>query len=82
MLLAAARDLSFDLERSAMFGDKASDIDAAAAAGVPQRVLLGTDGRAPPREDLAPLATARFASLADAVTSASLRATLIGDVDA
>lgn len=76
MLLAAASDLSLDLGRSVLFGDKASDIEAAAAAGVPQRVLLGTDGRALPPADLAPQATARFASLAQAVQSESLRAAL------
>jgi len=76
MLLAAARDLSLDLARSVLFGDKASDIEAAVAAGAPQRVLLGTDGRAAPPADLAPQATARFPSLAEAVRSESLRAAL------
>ena len=80
MLLAAARDLSLDLGRSVLFGDKASDIEAGAAAGVPQRVLLGTDGGALPPE--LPLATARFASLADAVASPILRAALMDDVHA
>jgi D-glycero-D-manno-heptose 1,7-bisphosphate phosphatase len=82
MLLAAARELSLDLGRSVLFGDKASDIEAAVAAGVPQRVLLGTDGRAMPPADLAPQATARFASLAEAVGSESLRAALAEDVHA
>ena len=59
-----------------LFGDKASDIEAAAAAGVPQRVLLGTDGSAMPPAGIAPKATARFASLAEAVRSESLRAAL------
>ena len=45
MLLSAARDLHLDLAASAMFGDKVSDLQAAQAAGVPLRVLLGTDGR-------------------------------------
>ena len=76
MLLAAARELSLDLGRSVLFGDKASDIEAAVAAGVPQRVLLGTDGRALPPAELAPQATARFASLAEAVGSEILRAAL------
>jgi D-glycero-D-manno-heptose 1,7-bisphosphate phosphatase len=76
LLLASARELSLDLGRSVLFGDKASDIEAAAAAGVPQRVLLGTDGRALPAADLAPQATARFASLAEAVASESLRGAL------
>ena len=82
MMLAAARELSLDLSRSALFGDKASDIEAAAAAGVPQRVLLGTDGRALPPADLAPQATARFASLAEAADSALLRAALAEDAHA
>jgi D-glycero-D-manno-heptose 1,7-bisphosphate phosphatase len=82
MLLAAARELSLDLARSVLFGDKASDIEAAAAAGVPQRVLLGTDGRALPPAELAPRATARFASLADAVASELLRAALAEDAHA
>jgi D-glycero-D-manno-heptose 1,7-bisphosphate phosphatase len=82
LLLAAARELSLDLSRSVLFGDKASDIEAAAAAGVPQRVLLGTDGRALPPPDPAPQATARFASLAEAVHSESLRAALSEDAHA
>jgi D-glycero-D-manno-heptose 1,7-bisphosphate phosphatase len=82
MLLAAARELSLDLARSVLFGDKASDIEAAAAAGVPRRVLLGTDGRALPPSDLAPQATARFASLADAVASEPMRAALAEDAHA
>jgi len=76
LLLAAARELSLDLARSVLFGDKASDIEAALAAGVPHRVLLGTDGRALPPAGMAPQATARFASLADAVHSEALRAML------
>jgi len=82
MLLAAARELSLELSRSVLFGDKASDIEAAVAAGVPQRVLLGTDGRAMPPADLAPQATARFASLAEAAGSESLRAALAEDAHA
>jgi len=82
LLLAAARELSLDLSRSVLFGDKASDIEAALAAGVAQRVLLGTDGRALPPPDLAPQATARFASLAEAVQSESLRAMLSEDAHA
>jgi len=81
LLLAAARELSLDLSRSMLFGDKASDIEAAVAAGVAQRVLLGTDGRALP-PDLAPQATARFASLAEAVRSEFLRAALSEDAHA
>ena len=52
MLLRAAHELNLDLTRSAMFGDRASDLQAAAAAGVPLRYLLGTNGllRPPPAE--------------------------------
>jgi D-glycero-D-manno-heptose 1,7-bisphosphate phosphatase len=42
MLLDAARDLSIDLSRSIMVGDKASDAEAARAAGVPTRLCLGS----------------------------------------
>jgi hypothetical protein len=45
-------------------------------------VLLGTDGRALPPSDLAPQATARFASLADAVASEPMRAALAEDAHA
>lgn len=70
MLLAAVRDLDLDPARSVLFGDKRSDLEAAAAAGVPERVLLGTNGSAIPDESgSGDLATARFASLADAVSA-------------
>ncbi|MCU0922366.1 MAG: D-glycero-beta-D-manno-heptose 1,7-bisphosphate 7-phosphatase, partial [Burkholderiaceae bacterium] len=48
MLHAAARDLGIHLKSSAMFGDKSSDLEAARTAGVPIRVLLGTDAREMP----------------------------------
>lgn len=70
MLLDAARDLALDLGRSVLFGDKVSDLQAAAAAGVPERVLLGLNGEALPAAPVpAALATARFASLRDAVAA-------------
>jgi D-glycero-D-manno-heptose 1,7-bisphosphate phosphatase len=73
MLLAAAHELDLDLARSVLFGDKRSDLQAASAAGVPQRILLGTDGRLDPRdEEDGGLATARFRSLFDAVSSPRL----------
>jgi hypothetical protein len=57
-----------------MFGDKASDLVAARAAGVPLRYLLGTDGRAAPALPAEPgLATATYASLAAAVEDPALR---------
>jgi D-glycero-D-manno-heptose 1,7-bisphosphate phosphatase len=79
MLLAAARDLSLDLAQSMMFGDQCEDLLAAQAAGIEHRVLLGKDGRVPPRDDCAPgLATARFVSLRDAVSSSEL-APILGE---
>ncbi|MCF0253712.1 MAG: D-glycero-beta-D-manno-heptose 1,7-bisphosphate 7-phosphatase [Duodenibacillus sp.] len=48
MLLRAAEELGVDLAASVMFGDKRGDMQAAAAAGVPRRILLGTDGAAVP----------------------------------
>lgn len=76
MLLRAARELRLDLSRSVLFGDKASDLQAAAAAGVPVRVLLGTDGAALPDDAQAACATARFRSLAEAVAAPQLWAQL------
>lgn len=73
LLLAAARDLGLDLARSICFGDKLSDLHAAAAAGVPYRVLLGTNGLALPTGSDGGPATARFRSLADAVASDEVR---------
>ena len=73
MLLAAARELNLDLAASAMFGDKPSDLQAARSAGVPCRILLGTDGRAVPMAPAeAGLATATYASLAAAVEHEAL----------
>jgi D-glycero-D-manno-heptose 1,7-bisphosphate phosphatase len=78
MLLAAMRELALDAARSVLFGDKASDIEAGAAAGVKHLVLLGRDGVAAPPAERAPQANARFASLAEAVGSDTLRAALAG----
>jgi D-glycero-D-manno-heptose 1,7-bisphosphate phosphatase len=73
MLLSAAKDLQLDLAASAMFGDKPSDLEAALAAGVPVRVLLGADGRAVPSANIANgLATASFRRLDEAVKDYSL----------
>jgi D-glycero-D-manno-heptose 1,7-bisphosphate phosphatase len=75
MLLAAARDLGIDLQSSAMFGDKDSDLEAARDAGVPIRMLLGTDAREVPNlpSDTG-LATAAFRGLLDAVADSRLLA--------
>lgn len=67
MILQAAKDLDIDLSQSAMFGDKASDMQAAKAAGVAVRVQLGTDGAADP-SDPAPEATHHAKDLLSAVT--------------
>jgi D-glycero-D-manno-heptose 1,7-bisphosphate phosphatase len=42
MILQAAADLDVDLARSALVGDKPSDMAAGAAAGIGVRILLGT----------------------------------------
>ena len=73
MLLSAARELGIDLRSSAMFGDKMSDLEAARAAGVPIRVLLGTDARETPALPSADgLASAAFRGLLDATAYAAL----------
>lgn len=75
MLLAAARDLGIDLACSVMFGDKASDLEAARAVGVPLRVLLGTDAREVPAMPPAHgLASAAFRGLLEATADAALLA--------
>ena len=49
MITTAAEELGIDLHRSWAVGDKARDIDAAVAAGVPNGrcILIGPDGDAP-----------------------------------
>lgn len=49
MMLQAAKDHDIDLSQSVMFGDKSSDMKAALAAGIPTRILLGTDGKETPK---------------------------------
>ncbi|MBX9778439.1 MAG: HAD family hydrolase [Xanthobacteraceae bacterium] len=44
MILQASADLGLDLSRSCLIGDKVTDIEAAAAAGVPERILLDPEG--------------------------------------
>ncbi len=43
MFLLAATEMNLNLSRSILVGDKVSDIDAAASAGVQQRYLFGND---------------------------------------
>lgn len=83
MLLDAIRDLRIDPARSVLFGDKHSDLQAAQSAGIGRRVLLGTDGAAPPPEaEDGGLATARFRSLADALSDPAFRTSLAESVRA
>jgi len=81
MLLRAAAEHRLAMDQSLLIGDKASDLQAALAAGIPIRLLVGTDGRSlPPELSEAGLATGRYRSLADAAAalehpaSAGLRA--------
>jgi D-glycero-D-manno-heptose 1,7-bisphosphate phosphatase len=43
MILQAASDLALDLAQSAIVGDKMSDMEAGAAAGIALRILVGSD---------------------------------------
>jgi D-glycero-D-manno-heptose 1,7-bisphosphate phosphatase len=81
MLLAAARELSLDLSQSMLFGDKCEDLQAARAASIPHRILLGKDGRSFPVDGCAPgLAGASFTCLDEAVASAQLAPILGGAI--
>jgi D-glycero-D-manno-heptose 1,7-bisphosphate phosphatase len=75
MLLTAACDLNLDLPSSAMFGDRLSDLEAARTAGIPLRVLLGTDGGAVQDIAAGDLVTAAFDRLDQAVADPALFAT-------
>lgn len=48
MLLAAQKKWNIDMKTSLMAGDKAADMQAALAAGVATRILVGKDGHAKP----------------------------------
>jgi len=72
MLLKAAEEFDLDLAASAMFGDRASDLEAARAAGIPTRVLLATDGVGEPARVPDGLATHRYVRLDDALADAEL----------
>ena len=70
MLLLAANEHGLDLSQSIMFGDTLADLEAAKAAGVPMRILLGKNGQATPEEPTpAGLASARFRSLSEAASA-------------
>lgn len=49
MILRAAEEMAIDLSQSLLFGDKESDMQAAKAAGIPRRFLLGKDGLQEPQ---------------------------------
>jgi D-glycero-D-manno-heptose 1,7-bisphosphate phosphatase len=69
MLLTAAADHQLALDKSLLIGDRATDLQAARAAGIPVRLLVGTDGLAiPPALEDSELATGRYRSLDAAVT--------------
>ena len=67
MILAAAEALQIDLSRSIIFGDKPGDCTAGRLAGLPERVLLGTDGKSLPEPS--PDATHTARDLLSAVRS-------------
>lgn len=69
MLLDAAAELHLDLRASVMFGDRASDMQAARSAGVGRRILLATDGQGEPENLADGLATGRATRLDLAVES-------------
>lgn len=73
MLLRAAGELGLDLSRSMLFGDKETDLLAARAAGIPQRVLLGTDAAAMPEPPASHgLATGLYRRLDEAMSDRKL----------
>ena len=70
MILRAAEEMSIDLSQSILFGDKESDMQAAQAAGIPRRILLGKDGLNAPQTTVAGTDVSR--SLATAVAELGL----------
>lgn len=67
MLLQAQKELNIDMANSLMFGDKQGDMQAALAAGVPTRILVGKDGKKLP--SAVPECTSVALNLRQAVTS-------------
>lgn len=67
MFLLASRELGLDLKTSIMIGDRLSDIEAAFAADVPNRLLVGghSDAIGVPKD----LITGSFGTLLDCVDS-------------
>ena len=67
MLLQASRELGLDLTKSIMIGDRLSDMEAAVAADVPSRFLVGghSDAIGAPKN----LITGSFGTLWDCVAS-------------
>lgn len=66
MFLQAAQDLGLDLGASVCFGDSRSDMQAAQNAGVPLRILLGSNAATMPQP--VPEASGLAQSLTDALT--------------
>lgn len=64
MILAARDDLGIDLQRSVLIGDRWSDVEAGAAAGVGSLAVIGRDDAAP--SGLPPVE--RFTRVADVAT--------------
>ena len=64
LILEAAEILGIDLTQSVMVGDKQGDMQAAKAAGIPHRILVGTDGKTVP--ETVPEATDTARSLTEA----------------
>jgi D-glycero-D-manno-heptose 1,7-bisphosphate phosphatase len=68
MLLAAARDLDIDVQKSYFIGDDVRDMDCAFRAGVPQRYMVVSD-----RYNDTPFATAVVPTFKDAARMVVLR---------
>lgn len=65
MLLAAQKKWNIDMKASLMVGDKAADMQAALAAGVAARILVGKDGHT--RPESVPECTGTAKNLLEAV---------------